>query len=205
MIYLIRHGETEFNREGRFQGQLDSPLTTRGRAQAARIAERLGAVIDDLAACDIVASPLGRAVHTATIIADALGLPAPATDVRLGEIGMGSWDGLTTEDIALGWPGAAEGATRYTIFFESPDGEAYDVFAARLRSWLDEAAADPRPRIAVSHGVAGRVLRGLYLGQEKREFLSLPAPQDAFFRLADGRIEQIDCDPVALASERPGR
>jgi probable phosphoglycerate mutase len=66
-----------------------------------------------------------------------------------------------------------------------------------MRDWLDEAAAEPRPRIVVSHGVAGRVLRGLYLGLDPAAALTLEAPQDAIFRLADGAVTRIACEPIA--------
>ena len=207
MIYLVRHGRTEFNAEGRFQGHCDSPLTPLGVAQAARYGELLTRLIPDPAAWTLVASPLGRTVATAEIMAGVLGLPGNfSRDPRIAEVGMGSWDGLTDHEIEMTSPGARAGSTRYDFFFRAPDGEGYDAFAARLRSWLDEATASPRPIIAVSHGVAGRVLRGLYAGMDPAAALKLEAPQDAIFRLADGRIERIDCEPVdALVFADQGR
>ncbi len=197
MIYLVRHGRTEFNAEGRFQGHCDSPLTPLGVAQAERYGELLARLIADPAEWTLVASPLGRAVATADIIADSLGLHHDfPRDPRLAEIGMGSWDGLTEYEIDAAFPGARDGSTRYDFFFRAPNGEGYDAFAGRLRSWLNEALAAARPIIAVSHGVAGRVLRGLYAGLDPAEALKLPAPQDAIFRLAGGRIERTDCEPV---------
>jgi len=201
MIYLIRHGRTEFNVEGRFQGHCDSPLTPLGLEQAAANGALLKTLIGDPSDWRLEASPLGRAMHTAQIIAGVAGLSAPIPDGRLREVGMGSWDGLTEEDISYAYPEAAKGATRYDIFFRSPDGEGFDTLCGRLQSWLDEALADGRPRIAVSHGVAGRVLRGLYAGLDREVMLKLPAPQDAVFRLADGRIVEI----AALALSEPGR
>jgi broad specificity phosphatase PhoE len=199
MIYLVRHGQTEFNRDGRLQGHCDSPLTALGVEQAGRVGALLKSLIANVSDWSIASSSLGRAVSTAKIIADIVGIGEVGLDERLREIGMGSWDGLTLEDIDMVSPGAAEGATRYDIFFRSPDGERFDGFAARLQNWLDEALGDGRPRICVSHGVAGRVLRGLYLGQTFDEFIRLPAPQDAIFCLDGGVIERIDCAPAALA------
>jgi broad specificity phosphatase PhoE len=201
MIYLIRHGRTEFNVEGRFQGHCDSPLTPLGLEQAAANGARIKSLIGDPSCWRLETSPLGRALHTAQIIANVAGLAAPIPDDRLREVSLGSWDGLTDEDIALAYPDAAKGATRYDIFFRSPDGERFEALRARLQSWLDEALDDGRPRIAVSHGVAGRVLRGLYAGLDREVMLKLPTPQDAVFRLADGRIEEI----AALALSEPGR
>ena len=203
MIYLVRHGRTEFNAEGRFQGQLDSPLTSLGVEQARRYGALLGRLIADPADWRVVASPLGRAVHTAEIIAEGLGLPNDfARDPRLAEIGMGSWDGLTDEEIETVSPGVLKGASRYDFFFRAPDGEGYAAFAARLGDWLAEARGYALPRIAVSHGVAGRVLRGLYAGMDTEAALKLDAPQDAIFRLAGGHVERIDCD-TAPALDAP--
>ena len=74
-------------------------------------------------------------------------------------------------------------------YFHTPDGESYDGFAARIAAWLREAG--DRPVIAVSHGVATRVLRGLYAGLPRAAALSLSVPQDRIFRLAGGMIEDI--------------
>ena len=201
MIYLIRHGRTEFNAEGRYQGHCDSPLTPLGREQAAANGALLKTLIGDPKDWVFESSPLGRAMDTAGIIAKAAGLGAPSPEPRLREISMGGWDGLTEEEISHLDPEAARGATRYDIFFRAPDGEGLAALTARLKSWLDEAIADRRPRIAVSHGVSGRVLRGLYAGLDREVMLKLPSPQDVVFRLDDGRIEEI----AALAITRPGR
>jgi len=199
MIYLVRHGRTEFNAEGRFQGHLDSPLTPLGVAQAERYGQLLGDLIGEPSAWMLVASPLGRTVHTAEIIAGVLGLPLDfPRDPRLAEIGMGIWDGLKPEDIDAVSPGVLEGSTRYDFFFRAPGGERYAEFAGRLGDWLAEALADGRPRIAVSHGVSGRVLHGLYAQMDPDAALKLDAPQDAVFRLADGKVERIDCEPASV-------
>ena len=201
MIYLIRHGRTEFNVEGRFQGNFDSALTPLGLQQAAANGALIKRLIGDPSGWRLESSPLGRAMHTAQIIAEAAGLAPPIPDDRLREIGMGSFDGLTVEEISFAYPRESEGSSRYDIFFRSPDGESFEVLSARLKAWLDEAALDGRPRIAVSHGVAGRVLRGLYAGLDRDAMLTLPSPQDAVFRLEGGRIEQID----ALVNTPPER
>jgi len=199
MIYLVRHGRTAFNVGGRFQGHSDSPLTELGLAQAAAVGVLLKSLIPDPADWTLTASPLGRAAHTARIIQAETGLNEPLLDDRLREIGMGSWEGLTEEDIAMVSPDAAKGANRYNIFFSAPDGEGLEAFTTRLQSWLDEALSDGRPRVAVSHGVAGKVLRGLYLGLDIEQSLKLDSPQDAIFRLDGGAIEKI----AALAIAEP--
>jgi probable phosphoglycerate mutase len=98
---------------------------------------------------------------------------------------------MTQAEIEANYPGALANIERHNWAFHAPKGEGYDAFAARLADWLDEASKDPTPTIAVSHGVAGKVLRGLYLGLDWQEALQSDAPQDAIFRLIGGKIERI--------------
>jgi probable phosphoglycerate mutase len=185
-ILLVRHGETEWNRLRRYQGWSDSPLTPRGIAQAEAIGRRLAA-LPEAAGADLVTSPLGRARHTAEIIAECLGRPAaPRLDNRLREISLGSWDGLDRKEIRRLM---ADRYAEFEWYFETPEGESYDRFAGRITAWL--ADHDSRPVIAVSHGVVTRVLRGLYAGLPRAAALAVSVPQDRIFRLAAGRIEEI--------------
>lgn len=194
MIYLVRHGQTEFNAARRWQGQVDSPLTALGRQQAQRIGDTLNDLIDP-AATRIFSSPLGRASDTAGIIAKATGVTEGIHfDPRLMEIGMGAWDGMTDYEIDMEWPSARDGLDRFEWFFHSPDGETYALFAERLAGAMDDIAKDPaQTKIIVSHGVAGRVIRGLFAGLDPSEALGLDVPQDAIFRLENGEITRIDC------------
>lgn len=185
-IFLVRHGETEWNRVGRIQGWLDSPLTVRGVTQAEAIGERLGALAEADGAA-LVASPLGRAIRTAAIIAGRLGCAAPPRiEPRLCEVSMGSWDGLDRREIRqlLG-----ERFVKHEWYFQSPDGENYEDFAARVGGWLAEIGE--APVMAVCHGVVSRVLRGLHAGLPRAAALSLPAPQDRIYRLEGGEITEI--------------
>lgn len=198
-LYLVRHGQTQFNLARRYQGALDSPLTALGVEQAGR----MGAVLATLVppGTPMVCSPLGRARHTAEIIMRTAGLAAPTLDSRLAEISLGAWDGMTDEDIDFTFPGARDGTSRWDWHFASPDGERYEAMAARLGDWLAEATASEGPLVAVSHGMAGRVLRGLYADLNRDEALKLDVPQDAVFRLAEGRIERIDCLPLETVGD----
>ena len=188
-MFLVRHGETEFNLVRRYQGWLDSPLTERGVAQARAIGRRL-AEMPEAAAAGIVASPTGRARRTAELIRAELGGDAGIDfDERLREISIGSWDGLDRAEIATRVPGIFDGDGRWEWYFQTPDGETYDGFAGRIADWL--AAIAGRDAIVVTHGIVTRVLRGLYAGLPRAVALRLPVPQDRFYRLADGRIDEI--------------
>jgi broad specificity phosphatase PhoE len=189
VIYLVRHGETEWNRTRRYQGWSDSPLTEHGLAQAEAIG-RLLRRLPDAQSAELVASPIGRARHTAEIIRDRLGRSEPLRfDDRLREISLGSWDGLDRAEIAALRPGIFDGDNYHEWYFATPDGESYEVFAGRVAAWLAEAA--DWPLIVVTHGIVTRVLRGLYAGLPRAAALRLPVPQDQIFRLANGGIEDI--------------
>jgi broad specificity phosphatase PhoE len=185
-IFLVRHGETEWNRARRYQGWSDSPLTARGIAQAAAIGHCLR-TLPEAAAAAIVASPLGRARHTAEIIAEVLRYAAPLRfDDRLREISLGPLDGLGRREIrALMGTAFVE----FEWYFQTAGGQTYDDFAGNIAAWLRDIG--DAPVIAVCHGVVTRVLRGLYAGLPRAEALCLPVPQDRIFRLSGGAIEEI--------------
>jgi broad specificity phosphatase PhoE len=194
VFFLTLHGETEWNRERRFQGQLDSPLTEHGVEQAHLMGVTLRKLLGDSLECAVVSSPLGRARQTAKIICQALGIESRQieTDARLAEINLGSWAGLKRSEVEARWPGPLDGAGRYDWYFRSPDGEKLDNVMARVRQWLSDTARRDRV-IAVSHGVTSRLIRGLYGGIEESEALRLEVSRDVVFRLDGGSIERIPC------------
>ncbi|KQY30051.1 phosphoglycerate kinase [Caulobacter sp. Root1455] len=195
MIYLCRHGQTAFNREHRLQGRMESDLTPLGRAQAGAMADLLHDLIarDQVQPWRIVASPLRRARDTAGIIGAKLGLPVEFDD-RLMELTVGEWEGRLRAEVAREHP---ELFTDRTWFFAAPGGETYDQVMARVSDWLSEQAAEPERRlIVVSHGIAGRLLRGAYAGLSPAEVLELDVPQDALYRLHAGQLDRFDCEPV---------
>ena len=149
-LYLVRHGETDWNREGRLQGLTDSPLNDRGRVQARALAERLrGTAIDGL-----YASPLVRAAETAEIVAPALGCePVHLRDLRERDVGV--WGGLTYEDVKVRYPDEwARAAVGEDLAVGG--GETLAEVQARMRSALDAAAAPHAAGtiLVISHGLA---------------------------------------------------
>jgi probable phosphoglycerate mutase len=184
---MLRHGETEWNLADRYQGRLDSPLTARGRDQARAMADLLAARLADATGLALVSSPQGRANETAWIIGDRLGLPV-RSDERLREVSLGSWDGLSRSEIRDRFSDLLRGASSYDWYFRAPDGETFDGATRRLKAWIGGLAS---PTIAVTHGLASRLLRGLYAGLDRETALALPVSQGALFRLADGAIAQV--------------
>ena len=105
-LLVVRHGQSEWNAVGRWQGRADPPLTMEGRRQAAAAARALG-TFDG-----VVSSPLQRAAETAAIIAEHLGIGPVLTDPDLMERDAGEWQGLTRGQIEMEWPGYLEEGKR---------------------------------------------------------------------------------------------
>ncbi len=152
-ILLARHGETDWNRVGRWQGQADPPLNDAGRSQSAELAERLAG--DGIAA--IYSSDLRRASQTAHVVADRLGL-AVVEDAGLREIDVGSWSGLTRAEVEQRFP---EGYARWLAGEIGHDGETREELAERVVGAVERIAAQhPDDTIlVVTHGGAIRALR----------------------------------------------
>ena len=140
LLYLVRHGETDWNLQRRIQGSTDVPLNDTGRAQAKRTGELLATRTWDA----VVASPLSRAFDTASIIAAEVGLPQPTTDSRLVERGYGDAEGLAISEVDLLYPGETP----------VPGREGREDVAARALDVLIEIGeANPgKAIIVVSHG-----------------------------------------------------
>jgi broad specificity phosphatase PhoE len=145
-ILIARHGETDWNRDGIWQGWADPPLNETGRSQARELAEQLRDVPFDA----VYASDLRRASETAEIVAAPHGVPV-VVDAGLREIDIGSWSGLTRAEIEARFPNG-----------ERPDGETRDEHAARVLAAVERIArANPERRVLlVTHGGTMRALHG---------------------------------------------
>ena len=193
MIFFLRHGQTEMSLQNRLQGRSDAPLTKSGRDFATRMAGMLAGRIGEGRAV-VCSSPLGRAAETARIVAEGLGAGREVVlDDRLAELDLGAWDGRTTAEIDEGWPEARRDAPAGEWFFDAPGGESYEDLRGRVASFMEEVP--PRaagPLVLVSHGLSGRIVRGLHAGLSREEIVSLPVPGDAFFALGEGgSIEEL--------------
>lgn len=186
-IYLFRHGETEWNAQGRRQGHLDSPLTQKGRFQARENASRLRRKRPIGDGTVVYASPLGRAQQTAAIMIEALGLPdcRIVREPRLKECSFGSWEGLTTAEIETRFPDEWAARARDCWHVAAPNGESYADVHARVSDWyLGLTLAGTT--IVVCHGLTSRVFRGIYSGLSHRQVFDLDESQDGFYELRDG-------------------
>jgi broad specificity phosphatase PhoE len=182
MIYLVRHGETELNRQKVYQGHKDSSLTDRGEAQALSMGKRLRTILAGRP-FQLHASPLGRTRQTAEIINREIGCPETAFDWRIAEIDIGDWSGLTADEIAAACPGAFDGPGQFDWGFRAPGGENRAAFLGRLQDWLSSAQEQGGIHVAVSHGWAGFGLRALCTGATMEAVGQVAPPQDAIFCL----------------------
>lgn len=141
-MLVVRHGQSEWNALGRWQGQADPPLSDLGRTQALLAADRVGSV--DV----IVASDLQRALETAAIISRVLGIGPVVVDEGLRERDAGEWSGLTRAEIDEAWPGYLEAERR------PPGFEPLEPFVARVRAALDRIhdQYEGADVLVVSHG-----------------------------------------------------
>lgn len=164
-LLFIRHGETDYNREGRLQGQRDIPLNPKGREQASAVGRSLrklaGAEIDRLeAAHAFVSSPLIRTRETMERARVAMGLPQQdyGLDDALKELTFGDWEGLTWPEVQARDPTSAAARAAAKWDFTPPNGESYATLALRLTPWLTSVEHD---LFVASHGGVARAL--LYL------------------------------------------
>ncbi len=159
-LFLVRHGETDWNREGRLQGSQDIPLNALGRMQAAEVADRLRALKPEFATSAYVASPMHRARETMTILRNELAL-APEDyriDEQLKELTFGEWEGFTWREIRKSERELAQARERDKWGFVPPGGESYRMLAERIRPSLEGMAPDT---VMVSHGGVARAVLAL--------------------------------------------
>ena len=189
-LVFLRHGETDWNRAERLQGQRDIPLNELGRAQAARNGRALASAIPEIAGYDFVASPMSRARETMEIARRAMGLPPEGYghDDRLVEITFGDWEGLTLDEVRERHGEAAASREADKWGFMPPGGESYRQLEARVAPWL---SALQRPTVVVAHGGIGRILRIRLMGEEPLVAVTARIAQDQVYLWRDGRAEYL--------------
>jgi probable phosphoglycerate mutase len=190
-LYFSRHGETEANREHRFSGKRDTPLTDKGREQARAIGEILKREVGTKPSLAFISSPFQRARTTMEIIRQTLGLPKDgfATDRRIEEIDLGDWDQLTDDEARALNPALFDARHADKWHVNVPGGENYAQVAARATDWAQSLTADT---FAVSHGALTRVLRGLILGLDWQGMSCMDEPQGVVFRVEGRTVTRLD-------------
>lgn len=180
-VYLVRHGETQWNAERRIQGQSDSPLTAKGELQAVQVGER----VRSYGITHVIASDLGRTQRTAEIIADACGCGV-TLDARLRELDMGILEQRHLDSLSSQEEEWRRLVVNGTPNGRIPEGESMQELSERMRAGLTACLnlpAGSRP-LLVSHGIA--------LGCLVSTILGLPAHAERRLRLRNCSISRVD-------------
>ena len=192
-IYYIRHGETEWNAQGRLQGVQDVPLNDLGRKQAAHAGNILADLFAhdgrDKSALSFVASPLIRARSTMELVRGELSLPSAdyALDDRLREIGYGQWEGSTLPEMQASAPElfARRQAEKWTV--SPPGGETYAEVQVRMQDWYASVQTDT---VAVAHGGTARALMVVLGIETPVSAADLTIEQGAVYVFRDGGLRK---------------
>ncbi len=190
LIYLCRHGQTDWNAAARLQGQSDIPLNRTGEAQARRngryLTNVLGAEGHSFA---FVSSPMLRAAATMRSIRREMGLDPEGfrTDERLKEIHFGDWQGYTVAELASRFPAESARRDADKWHFQPPGAgaETYQSLAERAAPVFQEL---DRPTIVVAHGGITRAFLNVFAGMSAQEASHADIPQDRILRAEGGRI-----------------
>lgn len=200
-IYFIRHGETDWNREGRIQGQIDIPLNDTGHQQAIAISRGLRSFLRDTKIDLFVVSPLTRARQTMGYLLREFDQPENRveTEPAMLELAFGIWEGHFFKDLKRNaqYPKNLDERFRW----RPEDGESYEEGRERVRQWIGRIEG---PTVIVAHGAIGRCLIGLVSDMPPAALIKAPTPQGHFCRLQDGRIDWFDTDgnPAAAFGDR---
>ncbi|MCX2723721.1 histidine phosphatase family protein [Roseibium salinum] len=194
LLIFVRHGQTDWNAEGRMQGQRDVPLNAIGEQQAAGNGERLNAFLEGQQigheTLDFVSSPLGRTRATMELLRKAMGLDPSVyrLDDQLKELTFGEWEGFTLEELADEEQDRILRRRADKWGFVPPSGESYEMLAKRIGVWLKTVE---KPSVIVSHGGVFRVLRGMLEGLDVNAVPRLDVPQDKVFVWRNGRFQEV--------------
>ncbi|MCP4185837.1 MAG: histidine phosphatase family protein [Hyphomicrobiales bacterium] len=176
-IYYIRHGQTDWNAELRFQGQRDIPLNSKGREQANENGHKLHNIIGKAEGLDFITSPLERTQETMQLVRSGLGLPPNEyrIDDRLIEISYGDLEGTTLADLKANNNSLHRYRKANAWSFKPENGESHEMVLDRISQWHQSLECDC---VVAAHGAVGRVLRYYLLDLEGQEAARFPFPQD---------------------------
>jgi probable phosphoglycerate mutase len=190
VLFFVRHGQTDWNREGRLQGRLDIPMNARGKEQVRANARKLKKLLAEPERLSCIASPLGRTRRTMEIVRREMGLEPRGyeTDERLREMSYGEFAGHTWDELRALRPWDVRRRFADPWSYVVPGGESYGEMARRVESWLAEIEESGRSAIIATHAGIIRILLSRHLGTARREIAFLDAPQDRVLVLRGGAM-----------------
>lgn len=197
-LILVRHGESEWNRAGRIQGQVNSPLTDLGINQAKATRDYLSGILLNQQ-LEIYTSPLDRALQTAEIIAQGIEYPSRKIIIeeRLNDFNVGEISGTFGWDkVAEIFPEQAQLRLQDPMRFHPSGGESGAEFEARLRSLLEDLMDDGTLKLMVSHGIVNKFIRGILKNLSGKEMVELGESQNTIYRLEQGEETEIKIPPT---------
>lgn len=182
LLLILRHGETEWNVKKRVQGRKDSPLTNKGRAQAAAQGRLLQPLMQEHPSAKIICSPLGRTRATATIALRGIS-KAITLDARLQEVSAGDWEGLLRPDIYDRFKQKLGLNNEFDLFTKAPGGETEEQLRTRCQAFLDDMRG---PTVVITHGITSLMLRGLAQGMAYDDMVMQSREQGCIYFVENG-------------------
>ncbi|MBO6917874.1 MAG: histidine phosphatase family protein [Rhizobiaceae bacterium] len=190
VLYVVRHGQTDYNAEMRFQGRLDIPLNEHGKKQARGNGRALRELLGDkLSEFDFVSSPLGRTRQTMELIREELGIDAEnyRLDDRLIEICFGDWEGFTISNLEQAFPELYQKreSDKWSFIPPGEQSESYGMVAERIAPYLKSV---DKPTVCVCHGGVIRTMFQIINGGDLRAAAAAPIPQDRVLKIENNQI-----------------
>ena len=201
-LFLVRHGQTDWNVARRFQGQTNIPLNATGRAQAVQNGRLLRAFMEqrgyDPNQLSVISSPLDRATETAGIVCHTLGITPPVRlDARLKEQFYGDWEGMMAEDIAARYPGEWNARKNSYWNFAPSGGESCAEVRARVGTLL--MACQPMTLLV---GHFGSLFSALWLAMEQKPQQAVSPEEPTDVRVYQDRVYVIEKNGVLEVSDK---
>lgn len=189
-FYLIRHGQTDWNAEGRFQGSVDIPLNDIGRGQAKRNGLAFKAELPNVDGWQFISSPLSRATETMEIVRANAGLDPKdyALEPLLREVSYGDWERRTLEELAVDSEREIAKRAVNKWGFIPPNGESYSMLSDRVKLVLQNLSG---PSVLTAHGGVLRSIYFLFGDMDPEEAANADVPQDQFLFIEGGKLRWI--------------
>ena len=186
-IYIIRHGQTDWNAVTRLQGQTEIAMNDYGRSQVHQNAEKLTDHLTVPHKYDFVSSPISRAMETMRITRSVLGLPQEGfhTDDRLKELNYGEFSTHTWEELRRTRPDDVARRFENSWTYVIPKGECYAMLSKRVLHWFHDVEQDT---IVAAHAGISRVLQGYCTKHPEKDIAFLDAPQDRVLVIKNGEM-----------------
>ncbi len=191
MIYIVRHGQTVWNKQKRKQGRKDSPLTLLGVKQAIAVADRLSQE-DEILNFKWLCSPLFRAWQSCQLATETMGgVIDYSQESQLMEHSFGAWEGLNESEIEEKFPGMVADREASWWTYQVPGGESYELLFQRVSHFLDQRYDGSQKLVLYTHEMVSKMLRAKLLQLSQEESLRLNHPQNVIYKINKGLLTEL--------------